>query len=143
MPILTLAFMFNFGILPIDDFQMYTIEDLPIEINLETFIEMQAELIVLNMFFIGGNIKVKEWEITDGAGLQAGISGLNFWSFGIASTIYAGFRYKGIEIYFKHYCNHPIDIYHYLQLRPQKEIIGQGSYEEIGIRLSGKIDLLK
>jgi hypothetical protein len=135
-----LAFVFALeaGIIPQNSFVMYQYQMLPeYKMNEQRnsgpiyFTDLQAELIFFEplSLFVGGRVRFQMSPF--------------FGTFNPESIFYefiTGIRYKGIELYYLHACQHP-QMTSYWQY---KVLAGwEGAYDEIGIKFSGKIDLVK
>lgn len=88
------------------------------------YITLDAELILFNHIFIGGAVKTY---------FQNDASDYSYFPFESDYLFKAGFKYKNIEIGFKHFCLHPVRPYE-MYYQPQGST--DGSYEEFYIRIS-------
>lgn len=95
------------------------------------FTDLRAELIFFEPFslFMGGETRIQMGPWPGGFNPQS-----IFYQFN------AGIRYKGLELYYLHACRHPQMANAYMY----NVISGWDSaYDEIGIKFSGKVDLIK
>ena len=88
------------------------------------YINMDAEVIILDHLFIGGAVKTYFNDKSDS---------YMFSPFEADYLFKAGLRYKNIEIGFKHFCLHPVRPYE-MYYQPQGST--DASYEEFYIRIS-------
>jgi len=124
---LIFLFILECGWLPNGAFSMY--EKTPPEavyLNGAYFFDMQAELIIFDHLYLNGGAKT----------ILHKSPGLIFDPKAVTYKFETGLRYNMIDIFFRHYCMHPIMtyMYHY-----QPSLIWEGWYNEIGIRIEGKI----
>jgi hypothetical protein len=88
---------------------------------------MESRVYLWDMLFAGGRLEVYDWP--DG-------SGASFWPNRVGFNIEAGLRWGIAEIGWRHYCTHPVIPLFYVPIENRR---WEGSYEEIYIRLEGKI----
>ena len=89
------------------------------------YIILDAEVVILDHLFIGGALKTYMHSTDD----------YSFWPFESDYLFKAGFRYKNVELGFKHFCLHPVRPYE-MYYQPQSST--DGSYEEFYIRISNE-----
>lgn len=127
---LALVFALELGALPSGGFLMY---DPPAyqDWTGSGYTELSASVELAKTLYAGGGVRTTV--LSDGS--------LNFWPEGAYYYFTAGVRWKGIEIFWRHYCIHPV--VPYLPLTGDVRQVWEGSYDEIGIRISGTLPLLK
>jgi len=90
------------------------------------YADLQAEVILFGWMFAGGGVKVPiAWNGET-------------WTFSPSATYYdfrAGVRFKGVEMFWRHRCNHPQWTYMYAYLPSEWK---EGAFDEIAIRFSGR-----
>ena len=91
------------------------------------YITLDSELIIFNNFFIGGAVK---------SYIQNDIRNHSFVPFESDYLFRAGFRFKNIEMGFRHFCLHPVRPYE-MYYQPQGST--DGSYEEFYIRIEKRM----
>ena len=125
---LTLFFAFELGFVPQAGILMYQPEKVFI-IEGALYTELEAELLILNTFFIGGGVRTY---ITPG----------NQYTFSPNNSVYdfhVGLRLgKLFEVGLTHRCFHPS--FPYLSFNNYELSGVEGSYDEIYIRFSNKIN---
>ncbi len=88
------------------------------------YIDFDAEVLILNYFFIGGSAKTF---------IQPNNKGNDFYPIQMDYLFKTGFRYKNIQVGFNHFCTHP---------GLSKDIVSRGTsyggYEEFYIRISSR-----
>ena len=87
------------------------------------YITLDSEIILFNHLFIGGAIKT----------YMHGTNDYDYFPFESDYLFKAGFRYKTLELGFRHFCLHPVRPYE-MYYQPQGST--DGSYEEFYIRIS-------
>ena len=90
------------------------------------YITLDTEVIILNHLFIGGAVKTY---------FQDQINDYSYFPFEADYLFKAGFRYKNLELGFRHLCLHPVRPYE-MYYQPQGST--DGAYEEFYIRISNK-----
>jgi len=131
---LAFAFAFQIGVIPQNSFTMYQYEVKPEYVaewwsnnsGAIYFTDLQAELIFLDVLFFGGGARFQMHPWNNPQSI--------FYNFDM------GLRYKGIELYYYHSCRHPQMCNAWMY-----DVISgwEGAYDEIGIKFSGKVDLIK
>lgn len=125
---LVFLFALEFGWLPGGTFIMYEREPLEsVYLGGSFFTDMEAEFLLFNHFYIGGGAKTIMFKSN---------KGLVFDPQAVDYKFEAGIRIGIIDIFFRHHCIHPIMTYMYWY---NTELIWEGWYNEIGIRIEGKI----
>lgn len=123
---LAFAFALELGIQPFGDLRAY--EPNYAHRNEWTFYQkMEARTYLWDMLFAGGRLEIYDWP--DG-GLDS------FWPYRVGFNIEAGFRWSFLEIGWRHYCTHPVIPRFHVPIENRR---WEGGYEEIYIRLEGKI----
>lgn len=90
------------------------------------YMTLDAEIVVLDHLFISGAVKTY---------FQDDTSDYSYFPFESDYLFKAGFRYKNLELGFRHFCLHPVRPYE-MYYQPQGST--DGSYEEFYIRISNK-----
>ena len=100
------------------------------DISYSLYTDFQLEAIFLNYMFIGGGVRVVMLP-TNNYTFDPHASYYNF-SF--------GGRFGRVEVFWRHYCMHPqmAYMYDYVPLDGW-----EGAYDEIGLKIEGKINLIK
>jgi hypothetical protein len=123
---LALAFALEIGTLPSGGFVLYEAPDF-INAKGSYYIDFQAEIVAWDLLYISGGIKTYIWD-------QGGE-----WTFWPHSTLYnvgAGLRLGLLTVGWRHFCAHPVTPYSILY---DPQLQGEGSWDEIFVRMEGKI----
>lgn len=125
-----IAFLFalEIGFLPLGSFVMYEKEPAAVVYRNPLYVEMDAEIILLEYFYIGGSVKPIMFKQIEG------------YMFDPQATTYgfkAGLRVGIVDVFFRHYCHHPVIAY---MNRQDIDLKWEGGYSEVGIRIEGRID---
>ena len=131
-----IAFIFalEIGWLPMGDLFMY--ERISnyyygydvIEIKNTFYNDLETEVLLFDFFYIGGGLKTVI--LKNNEGLYFDPQAINF-------EFESGIKVGPINIFFRHYCFHPIMTY---MSRYESNLKWEGGYEEIGIRIEGRIN---
>jgi hypothetical protein len=129
--ILDFAFEMELGYLPLNSWVMH--QTAYTGNGLDFYLNMKAEVILLNMFFVGGNTRTNASFRGDGLVIDHS----EIW-YGVN----AGVRIGGFEIGFRHSCFHPIQTYYnFFITTPENIVNAEGAYEELYISFKGKVKL--
>ena len=126
---LTFLFALELGWLPQGDFVMYDAERFlrlyPVAYT--AYVDMEAEVVVLDMFFAGGNVRTSVWQQEN--------SGWTFFPHKAVYSFFAGARWGMLELGWRHFCIHPvIPFFELIQPKP----IWEGAFDEIYLRISNR-----
>jgi hypothetical protein len=89
------------------------------------YTDLEVELVLGDMFFIGGNMLSYQWFRPDT---------MTFRPHRMDYTFGVGFRFQGLEIGWEHYCSHPVAAnWHLIDELPL-----ESSYDRIYVRFEGK-----
>ena len=130
---LIFSFILELGIIPSGSFLMYEkipngyYRTNPIYLQSSFFTNMEVELEFFKHIYIGGGAKTI---------LYYGKGGWWFDPQAVDYKFEYGLRFGIIDIFFLHHCIHPIMTYMYWY---NANLIWEGWYNEIGIRIKGKI----
>ena len=125
---LVLVFALEAGWLPNGAVVMYEVPEVSIFTG-SLYTDLSAQLEIAEVLYVGGGTRINVW---------ASEGEYTFWPAAAYFSFEAGARWKGVEIFFRHYCQHPIAPY-----VPVWDYHGvwEGSYEEVGIRFTGRARL--
>ena len=122
---LAFAFALELGVQPFGTLRAY--EPLVPAANEWTFYQKaEARVYLWDLLFAEGQVEIYDWRDRD----------LSFWPDRAGFEVGAGLRWKILEIGFRHYCTHPIIPRFSI---PASNWRWEGGYEEIYLRLEGKI----
>ncbi len=127
---LIFLFALELGWLPQGDFVMYYPSSYFAKvypISYSAYVDLEAEVVVLDTFFAGGAVRTSVW--------QRSPSALNFFPHKAVYSFFAGARLGMVEMGLRHYCIHPvIPFFGLIDPKP----IWEGAYEEIYLRISNR-----
>lgn len=126
MTFLALIFALEIGWLPNGGFVLYQVPAV-LDVSGNFYTDLQAEVWAWDHLYIGGGIKTFIWD-EDGE-----------WTFWPHSTLYnfgAGLRFGILTVGWRHFCAHPVMPYSILY---DPELRGEGAWDEVFVRVSGKI----
>jgi len=124
---LMFLFALELGWLPSGSFVMYERGPESVYMGGSFFTDLEAGFLLFNHFYIGGGIKTIMFRSA---------KGLIFDPQAVDYKFEYGLRFGIVDIFFRHHCIHPIMTYMYWY---NAELIWEGWYNEIGIRIEGKI----
>jgi hypothetical protein len=120
---LVFLYALEIGLLPNNSFVMYQ-KPADEVFDQAFYIQFESEIEMFRFLFLGGSIRTYLWKDK---------KGISFWPSRDGYQFNVGFRYKFLEVGFRHYCTHPVIPYRYpIQMN------WEGSYQEIYLRLSNK-----
>lgn len=121
---LIFLFALEVGFLPQGDFIMYEKLEL-VPVRYSAYTDLQAEIVIGNLFFIGGGVKTGVWYH----------DGYTFFPHRASYNFQAGIRRGMVEAGWRHYCFHPITpFFEFIDYRA----IWEGAYDEIYLRIEKK-----
>ena len=131
---LALLFAVEIGWMPQGTFMMY--DKIPNDyyrreaavLDNSFFTELEAELLFFNMIYIGGGVRTIIYKSMEGYDFDPQAANFDF---------NLGLKYGPIDIFFRHYCYHPIIAYMY---QYETKLNWEGGYSELGIRIKGRIN---
>lgn len=125
--ILAILFSIEFGFLPIDNFELH--QTWKTENYNNYYMENTIELSIYDIFYLGGDTRIT----------ASNINIKNFYLSEIWFNFFLTLKFKGFEIGFRHFCEHPL--MPYISKNGIGEIIAEGAYEEIYIKYTAKVGI--
>ena len=122
--LVNIYFCLELGFIPNSTFVMYETPSTILYKDQYGYIDFEAEIILGDLFFIGGSIKTYIWRYGN----------FEFWPEKNGFLFETGFRYKLFELGFRHYCAHPVVPYQY-----QIKMNWEGAYQEVYLRIEGRL----
>jgi len=128
---LVFVFALECGLLPNTGFAMYQ-PDLEYVVGAVGFYTDLSASVESYGFYVGGGMRNYFWKDREG---------ISFWPYQMTFRFDAGWRNDFLDIGFRHYCMHPV--VPFLELTGAPLCEWEGAYEELFIRVHGRLPLIK
>jgi hypothetical protein len=128
---LVFVFALEAGILPNGGFVMYQPDPAYVVDAVGFYTDLSCSVESFG-FYVGGGMRNYFWKDRDGMG---------FYPYQMTFRFDAGWRNEFLEVGFRHYCMHPV--VPWLALTGAPECQWEGSYEELFVRMHGRLPLIK
>jgi len=128
---LVFVFALEVGLFPNNSFIMYQPNPAYVIDAVGFYTDLEASMESYG-FYVGGGMRCYFWKDRDP---------LDFYPYQMTFSFDAGWRNEFFEIGFRHYCMHPV--VPWLALTEAPECQWEGSYDEMFIRIYGRLPLIK
>jgi hypothetical protein len=117
------------GIMPINNYQLWDYNEHPTyENQFEDYLSFDFEFEAYDIFFIGGKINTIFF--------QKNIK--NYVPVEMEFLFKTGVRWRGFEIGFNHFCQHPVTTFN---SHKRINVTGEGGYEKLYLQYAGEIEV--